>query len=190
MASGNKNSTAGKSRLLSEKERQLCQAVSQGPSPNRERALAILAVDNGHTQASAAKEAGLSVGQVQYWLRKFRQQRLAIFPDAANSVSTSTANGSAKPQKEAKAETVADGAKGAEAKSDSPKKKSADKKGADKKAGKKKGKEDKTARKNKGKKKKKDKDKPKKDKKGKKKSGKSKKSKKGKKNRKKSKSKK
>jgi hypothetical protein len=37
-------------------------------------------LDKGVTQAEAGRRAGLSRGQLWYWLTKFRQQRLDIFP--------------------------------------------------------------------------------------------------------------
>jgi hypothetical protein len=50
--------------------------------PHSQRALALLALDGGATQAQAAEKAGLSPGQVKYWIAKFRKQRLGIFPEA------------------------------------------------------------------------------------------------------------
>jgi len=41
-----------------------------------------LAVDEGATQAEAGQRAGLTPGQVKYWLGKFRRDQLGIFPEA------------------------------------------------------------------------------------------------------------
>ena len=68
-------------QLLSPQECVICQQIASGDAPHSQRAAALLALDEGVTQAAAAEHAGLSRGQLQYWLRKFRQQRLSIFPD-------------------------------------------------------------------------------------------------------------
>ncbi len=85
-----KNPTAQKAltgaqphRLLSVEERAVCDQVAAGDSLDGRRARALLAIDGGATQVEAGRQAGLTPGQGQYCLRKFRQQGLAIFPDAA-----------------------------------------------------------------------------------------------------------
>jgi hypothetical protein len=40
-----------------------------------------LAIDEGTTQAAAGQQAGLTKGQVRYWLTKFRKVRIAIIPE-------------------------------------------------------------------------------------------------------------
>jgi len=42
----------------------------------------LLAIDDGSTQAAAAEQTGLTKGQVQYILKKFRSERLLAFPSA------------------------------------------------------------------------------------------------------------
>ena len=67
--------------LLSEQERQAFKMISSGNDLHGQRAIALLAIDGGATQAEAAQQAGLSPGQVKYWLGKFRQVRMEIFPE-------------------------------------------------------------------------------------------------------------
>jgi len=68
-------------KLLSAQERVAFRMISTGNDLHGQRALALLAIDEGATQAQAAQQAGLTPGQVKYWLGKFREIRLAIFPD-------------------------------------------------------------------------------------------------------------
>lgn len=70
-----------KEPLLSAAERaaleQLAQEVDAGLEG--QRAQALLAIDAGQTQAEAAAAAGLSTGQLSYFLGKFREDRLGAF---------------------------------------------------------------------------------------------------------------
>ena len=75
---GDKNQSG---KLLSSQERVAFKMISTGNDLHGQRALALLAIDEGATQAQAAQQAGLTPGQVKYWLSKFREIRLAIFPD-------------------------------------------------------------------------------------------------------------
>jgi hypothetical protein len=68
-------------RLLSEQEREAFKMISTGNDLHGQRAIALLAIDGGATQAQAAQQAGLTAGQVKYWLGKFRQVRMEIFPE-------------------------------------------------------------------------------------------------------------
>lgn len=68
--------------LLTPEERAVCGGLASGETPHSQRAMALLALDEGATQMQAAGQAGLTKGQVRYWLAKFRQERLAIFPEA------------------------------------------------------------------------------------------------------------
>jgi len=68
------------SSLLLPEERKVCIKMAQGDAPHNHRALALIALDQGVTQADASELSGLTIGQVRYWRDKFRQQRLKIFP--------------------------------------------------------------------------------------------------------------
>jgi hypothetical protein len=67
-------------KLLAPTEREALKMISVGSAPHSQRAAALLAIDGGATQAQAAEQTGLTRGQVKYWLAKFRQVRLDIFP--------------------------------------------------------------------------------------------------------------
>lgn len=73
-------------RLLNDEERAVLEQVAEQDNVDAQRAAALLAVDSGETQATAAKLSGLTTGQVSYALRKFRSQRLLAFPDALAQV--------------------------------------------------------------------------------------------------------
>ena len=68
--------------LLSSEERDVCEQVAAGDAPWSQRAQALLALDEGALQTEAGARAGLSRGQLQYWLDKFRQDGLSMFPEA------------------------------------------------------------------------------------------------------------
>ena len=68
--------------LLMEKERVICRKVAgTNEAPHNQRAQALLALNEGLSQAQAGERAGLTLGQVKYCLSKFRQQRLDFFPE-------------------------------------------------------------------------------------------------------------
>jgi len=67
--------------LLTSQEWAICEQIAVREGPHGPRALALLALDEGITQAQAGERAGLSRGQVKYWVARFRKQRLSIFPD-------------------------------------------------------------------------------------------------------------
>lgn len=69
--------------LLKSQERATLQmiAVSAEP-PYSQRALAILGIDGGLSQKDAADKTGLTPRQVRYWLEKFCDEDLAIFPES------------------------------------------------------------------------------------------------------------
>ncbi len=68
-------------RLLDAQARAQCERLAAGESPHNQRAQALLALDRGETQKDAGQLAGLSQGQVRYWMGKFRHSRMAIFPE-------------------------------------------------------------------------------------------------------------
>jgi Mg-chelatase subunit ChlI len=67
--------------LLSAQERVAFKMISTGNDLHGQRALALLAIDEGATQEQAGQRAGLTTGQVKYWLGKFRRVRMDIFPE-------------------------------------------------------------------------------------------------------------
>lgn len=71
-----------KAQLLTVEERTVLQKLAMEPSADGKRAAALLLLDDGESQAVAAEQSGLSKGQVQYILKKFRSQRLLAFPTA------------------------------------------------------------------------------------------------------------
>ena len=71
--------------LLSASQRQRCQTHAKQPAPTGSRAQALLALDGGASQAQAAEQAGLTLGQVRYCLRRFRAIGIALFDDAPAS---------------------------------------------------------------------------------------------------------
>jgi hypothetical protein len=75
------NDTVQEGKLLTEQERIAFRMISTGNDLHGQRAIALLAIDEGATQAAAAQQAGLTRGQVKYWLGKFRQVRMQIFPE-------------------------------------------------------------------------------------------------------------
>lgn len=84
-----KKPASNEGRLLSEQERIAFRMISSGNDLHGQRAVALLAIDRGATQLEAAQQAGLSPGQVKYWLEKFRRVRMEIFPDQVLSNETS-----------------------------------------------------------------------------------------------------
>lgn len=67
-------------RLLNREERMVVQQITSGKSPWNQRAQALLALDDGDSEAEASAGSGLRPTQVNFWLRKFQQDGLDIFP--------------------------------------------------------------------------------------------------------------
>lgn len=167
--------------LMTPDERTACEQIAAaGESPHSLRAQALLILDTGASQEDAATQSGLTPNQVRYWLGRFRNHRLTIFPEelaTAEPQSTSATESvisevDAAPDEEAEVEETAVVSVKSETKPE--KKKDKDKKKAKGKKGKKKStkkkdnkKKQKATKKAKGKEKKKEKKKGK-DKKGKK----------------------
>ena len=76
-----KGNTVPEGKLLSDQEREAFKMIATGNDLHGQRAIALLAIDDGATQAQAAQQSGLTPGQVKYWLGKFRQVRMQIFPE-------------------------------------------------------------------------------------------------------------
>jgi transposase-like protein len=74
--------------LFYPKERAVCERVAAGAAPWSQRAQALLALDEGATQSGAGERAGLTHGQVRYWLGRFRQDGLSIFPEGEEAETT------------------------------------------------------------------------------------------------------
>jgi transposase-like protein len=68
-------------KLLDPDQREAIERITKSEAPHNQRAQAILALDEGMTQAEAGQRAGLTSGQVKYWLGKFRKEGLGIFPE-------------------------------------------------------------------------------------------------------------
>lgn len=84
-----------KAELLTGKKRNICRKIaSLEKGLVRKRAVALLAVDDGLTQISAAEKSGLTLGQVRYALRIYRKKNLLLFrtdtlENAADAIASS-----------------------------------------------------------------------------------------------------
>jgi len=83
MAENKSGTDESAGKLLSAQEREVFTRISTGEAPHSQRAQALLAIDEGATQTAAGEGAGLTSGQVKYWLAKFRKEGLAMFPEDA-----------------------------------------------------------------------------------------------------------
>ena len=75
----NENEKTG--NLLDPQERLILEQIATGGPPHSQRAQSLLTIDAGVTQKTAALKSGQTVGQVSYWLGKFRRDRMSIFPE-------------------------------------------------------------------------------------------------------------
>ena len=66
--------------LLTSQERAVCLQVGTRGDMYGRRARALLALDEGVTQAEAGQRAEMSDRRVRHWLAAFRQRRLDVFP--------------------------------------------------------------------------------------------------------------
>lgn len=86
--------------LITAEESSVLEALAQAEAPYSQRAQALLAVDAGSTIEQAARVANLKVTQVRYWIGRFRNGRLAVFPDwLIEEMEASVQAASAKPKK-------------------------------------------------------------------------------------------
>ena len=121
--------------LVTAEESSVLEAVAQAEAPYSQRAQALLAVDAGSNLEQAAQVANLKVTQVRYWIGRFRNGRLGMFPDwLIEKIEASVQPASPKPKKKknkakkAKAKAAKKGDdKNAKAKSKKSKKAGADK---------------------------------------------------------------
>ena len=74
--------------LLRSEERMALQQLARQEGLDGQRAAALLALDEGKTQADAAEESGLTINQVRYIVKKFRSDRLLALPDAIGLLPT------------------------------------------------------------------------------------------------------
>ena len=81
MSKKRENDQESPGMLLGPQERLICEQLVAGQPPYSQRAQSLLAIDAGATQKTAAQQSGLTVGQVSYWLSKFRKQGMSIFPE-------------------------------------------------------------------------------------------------------------
>lgn len=85
MTESKDNKTLGHSstgKQMTFEEVAICQIMTQYQKPHSQRAQALLALNEGLSQAQAAEQAGLTEGQVRYWSNKFGKIRLGVFPNA------------------------------------------------------------------------------------------------------------
>ncbi len=68
--------------LLTTQEQAVLEKVAEQGDINAQRAQALLNINTGMSHKEAAEAAGLTVGQANYALKKFRTQRLLAFPGA------------------------------------------------------------------------------------------------------------
>jgi hypothetical protein len=76
------NNAQDQAGLLTPEEREVCARIAAGNPPHSQRALALLALDQGATQVEAGERSGLTKGSVRYWRNLFRKRRLSIFSEA------------------------------------------------------------------------------------------------------------
>jgi hypothetical protein len=126
-------------KLLNREERAVCERVAAGEAPWSQRAQALLALDEGATQVGAGGRAGLTQGQVSYWLGRFRQDGLGIFPESEEAEATEmkAAEAAVKPKKKKKKKKTGKAKKGKKSKAKKKTKKKAKKAGQSKKTKKK-----------------------------------------------------
>lgn len=92
----NKTAQSKKAGLLKAVDVAACKKLAAGAGPHALHAQALLAVHAGSTQAEAARQSGLTPGQVRYWVGKFREHGMA-----ALETSSRRAVSKAKPAKPA-----------------------------------------------------------------------------------------
>lgn len=67
--------------LLSNDDKKVCKEISNGEeSIHKQRAIALLWIEEGSTQANAAEKSKLSIGQVRYFLKRYKSVGINCFP--------------------------------------------------------------------------------------------------------------
>jgi len=78
MSEEEKNTFQISEKILNEEQQIVLQNIATlGKGLANQRALALLALDEGSTRAGAGEQSGLSLGQIKYLLATFRQTGLA-----------------------------------------------------------------------------------------------------------------
>jgi len=67
--------------IIETEERTTLERIASLDNIYGQRSRALLALAGGSTQAAAAAEADLTLGQMKYALRIFRERKLSMFPD-------------------------------------------------------------------------------------------------------------
>ena len=88
--------------FVTEAESLVLEALAQAEAPHSQRAQALLAVDAGSTIEQAAAVANLKVTQVRFWIGRFRNGRLTVFPESVIKEIESFLKGAAKNESLAK----------------------------------------------------------------------------------------
>jgi hypothetical protein len=70
---------------LKKKDQKQLRKISEQTSVNSPRAKALLLLSEGATPDEAAEQSTLSLGQVRYWLGRYRAAGIACFPDVIDS---------------------------------------------------------------------------------------------------------
>ena len=70
---------------LKKKAQKQLYKICQTTSVNSERAKALLLISEGATQEEAAEKTALSLGQVRYWLGRYRTNGIDCFPELTES---------------------------------------------------------------------------------------------------------
>jgi len=88
-------------KLLTPAQVTKCKNIAASESEFSSRAAALITVHGGSSQAEAATQSGLTIGQVRYWIAKFRRLAMGAFPAPATT-SVVQAEMAKKPEKKNK----------------------------------------------------------------------------------------
>lgn len=72
-------------KLLTAKQSAVCEEIINSQSGDVARAKALLLLNDGETQAQTAQLTGLSLGQVRYWLARFRKLGIDCFNNSVQA---------------------------------------------------------------------------------------------------------
>lgn len=67
-------------KLLTPAQVKRCKTIAASTNDYSARANVLLALHSGASQMQAATQAGLTIGQVRYWVARFRQLGMDAFP--------------------------------------------------------------------------------------------------------------